>query len=85
MPQLPARARPNWIFTQEEIDIARRRMPSETKVHTGLFKWRDIVRWHKTWHVWLCKLRTYCAQLTPVPLTFLFSAQLGQAGASSEL
>lgn len=54
MPKLPSRAKPNWIFTAEEIEIARRRMPGELKVYTGLFKWRDIVRWHKTWHVWLC-------------------------------
>lgn len=73
MPKLPARARPNWLFSQEELDLARRRMPSEAKVYTGLFKWRDILRWHKTWHVWL------------FPVAFLCAGQLGQSGGSSEL
>lgn len=29
-------------------------MPTEAKLYTGLFKWKDIKRWHKTWHVYLC-------------------------------
>ncbi|RSH93614.1 hypothetical protein EHS25_006260 [Saitozyma podzolica] len=70
MPQLPARMKPNWIFSAAEVELARARMPSEKKLFTGLFKWKDIVRWHKTWHVWL------------FPAYFLFSAQLGQAGGS---
>jgi len=46
------------IFTQAEVDLARARMPTEVKPLTGLFKWKDIKRWHTTWHAWLCKL--YC-------------------------
>ncbi|KAF6814630.1 major facilitator superfamily transporter [Colletotrichum plurivorum] len=53
MPQLPARAKPSWIFSQQEVDLARARMPSETKPFTGLFKWKDVKRWHTTWHVYL--------------------------------
>ena len=30
-------------------------MPTEVKPLTGLFKWKDIKRWHTTWHVYLCK------------------------------
>ncbi|KAK5055396.1 hypothetical protein LTR84_013146 [Exophiala bonariae] len=70
MPQLPARAKPNWIFTQAEIDLARARMPSERKLLTGLFKWKDIKRWHTTWHAFL------------FPLLFAFMAQFGQSGQS---
>ncbi|AAW43354.2 pantothenate transporter, putative [Cryptococcus deneoformans JEC21] len=70
MPQLPGRAKPNWLFSQEEIDIARARMPTEAKLYTGLFKWKDIKRWHKTWHVYL------------FPFYFLAAAQIGQAGSS---
>ncbi|TYJ52061.1 hypothetical protein B9479_007338 [Cryptococcus floricola] len=70
MPQLPGRAKPNWIFSQREIDIARTRMPTETKLYTGLFKWKDIKRWHKSWHVYL------------FPFFFLCSGQIGQAGSS---
>ncbi|OBR09523.1 Major facilitator superfamily transporter [Colletotrichum higginsianum IMI 349063] len=53
MPQLPSRAKANWIFTEKEIELARARMPTETKPFTGLFKWKDIRRWHTTWHVYL--------------------------------
>ncbi|GJC96406.1 major facilitator superfamily transporter [Colletotrichum higginsianum] len=49
---------PGWrwmymIFTEKEIELARARMPTETKPFTGLFKWKDIRRWHTTWHVYL--------------------------------
>ncbi|KAF6805439.1 major facilitator superfamily transporter [Colletotrichum sojae] len=70
MPQLPARAKPNWIFSQQEVDLARARMPSETKPFTGLFKWKDVKRWHTTWHVYL------------FPLFFAFLTQVGQSGGS---
>nr|ACZ51514.1 CND06240-like protein [Kwoniella heveanensis] len=40
-------------FLDEEIDLAKRRMPTEAKFFTGLFKWKDIKRWHTTWHVYL--------------------------------
>ncbi|WVQ96900.1 hypothetical protein IAU59_004008 [Kwoniella sp. CBS 9459] len=70
MPQLPGRAKPNWIFTQEEIDLAKKRMPTEAKFFTGLFKWKDIKRWHTTWHVYL------------FPFYFLVAGQIGQAGGS---
>ncbi|RVX74129.1 hypothetical protein B0A52_01961 [Exophiala mesophila] len=59
-----------WIFTQAEIDLARARMPSEHKLLTGLFKWKDIKRWHTTWHAFL------------FPLLFAFMAQFGQSGQS---
>ncbi|KAK3323405.1 major facilitator superfamily transporter [Cercophora scortea] len=67
MPQLPGRAKPNWIFTQAEVDLARARMPTEVKPLTGLFKWKDIKRWHTTWHVYL------------FPLLFTFMAQASQS------
>ncbi|KAF2418395.1 major facilitator superfamily transporter [Tothia fuscella] len=70
LPQLPARAKKNWIFTQEEVEIARARMPEERKPLTGLFKWKDIKRWHTTWHAFL------------FPLFFAFMSQFGQSGQS---
>ncbi|KAF0329596.1 major facilitator superfamily transporter [Colletotrichum asianum] len=70
MPQLPARAKANWIFTEKEVELARARMPSEVRPMTGLFKWKDVKRWHTTWHVYL------------FPIFFAFLAQLGQSGGS---
>lgn len=43
------------IFSEEEIQLARSRMPTERKFLTGLFKWEDIKRWHTTWPVYLCE------------------------------
>ncbi|KAH6678811.1 major facilitator superfamily transporter [Plectosphaerella plurivora] len=70
MPQLPSRAKANWIFTEKEVELARTRMPTESKPLTGLFKWKDIKRWHTTWHVYL------------FPLFFAFMVQFGQSGGS---
>ncbi|OIW23425.1 major facilitator superfamily transporter [Coniochaeta ligniaria NRRL 30616] len=70
MPQLPSRAKANWIFTQKEVELARARMPTEAKLYTGLFKWKDIKRWHTTWHVWL------------FPFFFALNSQFGQSGGS---
>ncbi|OLN86541.1 Pantothenate transporter liz1-like protein 11 [Colletotrichum chlorophyti] len=70
MPKLPARAKANWVFTENEVKLARARMPTETKPFTGLFKWEDIKRWHATWPVYL------------FPLFFAFLVQVGQSGGS---
>ncbi|PVH72854.1 major facilitator superfamily transporter [Cadophora sp. DSE1049] len=71
MPQLPSRAKANWIFTQKEVELARARIsPTDLKPLTGFFKWKDIKRWHTTWHVYL------------FPLYFTFAAQFGQSGGS---
>ncbi|KIL87754.1 major facilitator superfamily transporter [Fusarium avenaceum] len=70
MPQLPSRAKANWVFTQAEVELARARMPTEAKPLSGFFKWKDIKRWHKTWHVYL------------FPVAFAFMAQFGQSGGS---
>ncbi|KAJ9157153.1 Major facilitator superfamily transporter [Coniochaeta hoffmannii] len=70
MPQLPGRAKANWIFTQKEVELARARMPTEAKFYSGLFKWKDIKRWHTTWHVYL------------FPFFFALASQWGQSGAS---
>ena len=45
------------IFTQKEVELARARIgPTDSKPLTGLFKWKDIKRWHTTWHVYLCNI-----------------------------
>lgn len=43
------------ILSEDEIQLARSRMPSERKFLTGLFKLEDIKRWHTTWPVYLCE------------------------------
>ncbi|KAH6711887.1 major facilitator superfamily transporter [Leptodontidium sp. MPI-SDFR-AT-0119] len=71
MPQFPSRAKANWTFTQKEVELARARIPpTDSRVLRGLFKWKDIKKWHTTWHVYV------------FPLYFTFAAQFGQAGGS---
>ncbi|WOO84454.1 Pantothenate transporter FEN2 [Vanrija pseudolonga] len=71
MPKLPSRSKPNWLFSAREIEIGRQRVnPADLKIHEGWFKWRDVLKWHTTWHAWL------------FPLYFLFIVQLGQSGGS---
>jgi len=42
-------------FTQKEVELARARIPpTDSKRLTGFLKWKDIKRWHTTWHVHLC-------------------------------
>lgn len=43
------------VFTREEIQIIRTRMPTEIKPFTGLYKWKDLKNWHRTWHAFLCE------------------------------
>lgn len=76
------------VFTQAEVELARARMPTEAKPLTGFFKWKDIKRWHKTWHVYLCKWTENMASIhsadgSKVPVAFAFMAQFGQSGGSS--
>jgi hypothetical protein len=53
---LPLKLTPLRIFTQKEVELARARIgPTDSKPLTGLFKWKDIKRWHTTWHVYLCE------------------------------
>ncbi|KAH6657273.1 major facilitator superfamily transporter [Truncatella angustata] len=74
MPQLPSRAKANWIFTQEEVELARARMPTEVKPLTGLFKWKDIKRWHTTWHVYLLIFWVKSYNVTGQPAVFSVAA-----------
>ena len=87
---LPLKLTPLRIFTQKEVELARARIgPTDSKPLTGLFKWKDIKRWHTTWHVYLCKHLSngyFCSNANEkrkVPLYFTFAAQFGQSGGSS--
>ncbi|KAM0259200.1 hypothetical protein ACHAPA_010876 [Fusarium lateritium] len=79
---------PGWrwmymVFTQAEVELARARMPTEAKPLTGFFKWKDIKRWHKTWHVYLYYTASiHSANQSKVPVLFAFMAQFGQSGGS---
>jgi hypothetical protein len=87
---LPLKLTTLRIFTQKEVELARARIgPTDSKPLTGLFKWKDIKRWHTTWHVYLCKSLSngyFCSSANEkrkVPLYFTFAAQFGQSGGSS--
>ncbi|KAH3673138.1 hypothetical protein WICMUC_003861 [Wickerhamomyces mucosus] len=51
LPDIPRTQKPNWIFSQKEIELARKRVPIEAKIH-ATFKWKDIKSWLCTWQVY---------------------------------
>ncbi|KAH3679134.1 hypothetical protein WICMUC_001144 [Wickerhamomyces mucosus] len=56
LPDIPRTQNPNWIFSEKELDLARKRVPIEAKVH-ATFKKKDIKSWLGTWHVYFfCSL-----------------------------
>jgi ACS family pantothenate transporter-like MFS transporter len=77
------------IFIQKEVELARARIGrTDSKPLTGLFKWKDIKRWHTTWHVYLYKPLSNgysfsnANEKQKLPLYFTFAAQFGQSGGS---
>ncbi|KAI1621761.1 major facilitator superfamily domain-containing protein [Exophiala viscosa] len=56
LPETPARLKPNWIFSQKEIELARDRMPKEGRVRQGRFTKTQIKRWFTTPEIWLLSL-----------------------------
>ncbi|GME87721.1 unnamed protein product [Ambrosiozyma monospora] len=51
LPDVPGVQEPGLIFTPKEIELARTRAPQETKLHIT-YKWKDIVVWFRTWHIY---------------------------------
>lgn len=51
LPDIPRTQKPNWIFKEEELALARARVPEEAKIY-ATFKWVDIKSWIGTWHVY---------------------------------
>lgn len=51
LPDVPAVQRPNFLISENDLELAKKRVPHEIKVHVT-YKWKDIIRWFKTWHIY---------------------------------
>ncbi|KAI0090926.1 MFS general substrate transporter [Irpex rosettiformis] len=61
MPDLPTTTRPSMFYTQEQIDIGKRRMEEVGRKPPSAFTRKKVIGFFKTWHVWL---------LTPLYILF---------------
>lgn len=50
-PDIPRTQKPNWIFSEKELVLARSRVPQEAKIYATFAK-KDIKSWLGTWHVY---------------------------------
>jgi MFS transporter, ACS family, pantothenate transporter len=52
-PDVPARQKPDWIFSEQEIELARDRNPREGRIKQGKFTAKQVKRWLFTPSIWL--------------------------------
>ncbi|KAJ3557664.1 hypothetical protein NM688_g1349 [Phlebia brevispora] len=61
MPDLPTNMKPSFLYTQDQIDMAVRRMEKAGRKPPSHFTRAKIIGFFKTWHIWL---------LTPLYILF---------------
>ncbi|OJJ00720.1 hypothetical protein ASPVEDRAFT_885207 [Aspergillus versicolor CBS 583.65] len=67
-PDVPARQKPDRLFTAREIEIARNRNPKEGRVRQGKFTMKQVKRWLFTLDIWLLWLISFCNCVCQQPL-----------------
>ncbi|KAL4787133.1 major facilitator superfamily domain-containing protein [Aspergillus varians] len=60
MPDVPARQKPDRLFTAKEIEMARDRNPKEGRVKQGAFTLQQVKRWFLTIDIWLLWTISFC-------------------------
>ncbi|EIW57174.1 MFS general substrate transporter [Trametes versicolor FP-101664 SS1] len=68
MPDLPSNTRPSMFYTQEQIDIGKKRMADIGRKPPAPFTRKKVIGFFTTWHIW-----------TLVPLYILFNNGGGAA------
>ncbi|GJE89809.1 MFS general substrate transporter [Phanerochaete sordida] len=53
MPDLPSNTKPSTLYTQEQIDMAQKRMLDAGRKPPAQFTRKKVLGFFKTWHVWL--------------------------------
>ncbi|KAH9921852.1 MFS general substrate transporter [Fomitopsis serialis] len=56
MPDLPSNTRPNYLYSQDEIDLANRRMAEIGRKPPGKFTKKKVFKFFTTWHLYLLTL-----------------------------
>ncbi|KAK0232923.1 major facilitator superfamily domain-containing protein [Armillaria fumosa] len=60
LPDVPARQKPNWMFTTADIELARDRNPREGCVRQDKFTWSQIRTWFLRPEILLLWLMSWC-------------------------
>lgn len=77
LPEVPSRLKPNFMFSAEEIELARDRQPKEGRVRQGAFSRTQILRWFTTpeiWILWLIAASQNIGYLPNQSMAFWFKA-----------
>jgi ACS family pantothenate transporter-like MFS transporter len=75
--EVPSKLKPNFMFSKEECEMARARMPKEGKVMQGVFITAQAVNWFTIPEVWVLWVISVCNMVGMQPtlsLSFWFKA-----------
>ncbi|KPI45080.1 Pantothenate transporter liz1 [Cyphellophora attinorum] len=76
-PDVPARQKPDLVFSREEIELARDRNPKEGRVKQGKFTWPQVKRWllnPDIWLLWVISICNSVGQQVAVSMSFWLKA-----------
>jgi hypothetical protein len=59
-PDLPNKAKPNWKFSQADLDLANARRPREANDDPEKLTKKKVLGYFKTWHIYLFSLLFIC-------------------------
>lgn len=77
LPEIPSRLKPNFMFSEAEIELARDRQPKEGRVRQGAFTRTQIIRWFTTPEIWILWLIAASQNIGYIPnqsMAFWFKA-----------
>jgi len=75
--EVPSKLKPNFMFSKEECEMARARMPKEGDVKQGAFTIAQVVHWFTIPEVWVLWVISVCNMVGMQPtlsLNFWFKA-----------
>uniref|UniRef100_A0A0B7K2K8 Major facilitator superfamily (MFS) profile domain-containing protein n=1 Tax=Bionectria ochroleuca TaxID=29856 RepID=A0A0B7K2K8_BIOOC len=67
-PDVPARQKPDLVFTEREIELARNRNPKEGRVKQGAFTLAQVKRWFLTLDIWLLWIISFANAVVDQPM-----------------
>ncbi|KAK0506396.1 major facilitator superfamily domain-containing protein [Armillaria luteobubalina] len=67
LPDVPARQKPNWMFTAADIELARDRNPREGRIRQDKFTWSQIRTWFLRPEILLLWLMSWCNSVGSKP------------------
>lgn len=75
--EVPSKLKPNFMFSEQECQLARARMPKEGDVKQGAFTLAQVVHWFTIPEVWILWVISVCNMIGMQPtlsLNFWFKA-----------